>query len=92
MGHHNDSVTPLVDSETLIIDGKGHSIIPGFVDAHTHSLWSGDRLFEFDLKMFKLASTCYLDIPKASGVIYFTANCTTKSTENELTATYESNL
>ena len=59
------------------------------MDAHTHSVWSGDRLFEFDMKMAKpphasVKGQSYLDIHKSGGGIYFTVNHTTKSSESEL--------
>ncbi|VDP94487.1 unnamed protein product, partial [Echinostoma caproni] len=39
------------------IDCKGGCVIPGFVDAHTHPAWAGDRLHEFTLKV---STSCFL--------------------------------
>ncbi|KAA3680562.1 imidazolonepropionase [Paragonimus westermani] len=33
-----------------VVDCNGGCVIPGFVDAHTHPVWAGDRLHEFTLK------------------------------------------
>lgn len=65
------------------INCEGKSIIPGFVDAHTHALYSGDRMNEF---LMKLEGKSYLDIHKAGGGIYFTVNYTRESSEEELLA------
>lgn len=37
------------------------AVVPGFVDGHTHPVWSGDRVHEFAMK---LAGATYLDIHK----------------------------
>lgn len=34
-----------------IIDASGKCILPGFIDGHTHAVWSGDRVHEFVLKV-----------------------------------------
>jgi len=33
------------------IDATGKCVIPGLIDAHTHPVWSGDRVHEFALKL-----------------------------------------
>ena len=66
---------------TETIDCSGKSIIPGLVDAHTHAVFSGDRIHEF---IMKLEGKTYLDIHKAGGGIYFTVNHTRESSEQEL--------
>jgi len=57
------------------------SIIPGLVDAHTHPVWSGDRVNEFKMK---LAGATYMDIHAMGGGIGYTVRCTTESSEDEL--------
>jgi imidazolonepropionase len=52
-----------------IIDARGRVCMPGFVDAHTHALWAGDRLDEIDLKQ---RGASYLDILGAGGGIMST--------------------
>jgi len=65
------------------VDARGGSVLPGLVDAHTHPVWSGDRVHEFAMK---LAGATYLDIHKAGGGIGFTVRHTRASSEGELAA------
>jgi imidazolonepropionase len=67
--------------EEADIDAKGKCVLPGFVDAHTHPVWSGDRCHEFHLK---LAGATYMDIAKMGGGIGFTTECTRTASEEEL--------
>lgn len=36
---------------TETIDAKGQAIVPGFVDPHTHLIFAGDRVDEFELRL-----------------------------------------
>mmetsp|Transcript_40762 Transcript_40762/g.102609 ORF Transcript_40762/g.102609 Transcript_40762/m.102609 type:complete len:448 (+) Transcript_40762:147-1490(+) len=63
------------------IDASGMTLLPGLVDAHTHAVWSGDRVHEF---ASKLAGATYMDIHKAGGGIGFTVRHTRESTADEL--------
>lgn len=38
-------------SWATVVDAKGHSVVPGLVDAHTHPVWAGDRVHEFAMKV-----------------------------------------
>ncbi|KAH3756622.1 metalloprotease family M38 [Pelomyxa schiedti] len=69
---------PLYEEE---VDATGMSIVPGLVDAHTHPVWSGDRVHEYILK---LAGATYMEIHQAGGGIGFTVGHTKKSSEEEL--------
>lgn len=40
----NDGVAEFVGPDTKVIDGKGRTITPGFVDNHCHVLWIGGLL------------------------------------------------
>eukprot|EP00743_Colponemidia_sp_Colp-15_P002051 GILK01002225.1.p1 GENE.GILK01002225.1~~GILK01002225.1.p1 ORF type:complete len:448 (+),score=74.52 GILK01002225.1:72-1346(+) len=64
-------------------DCSGMVIVPGLVDAHTHPVWSGDRVHEFAMK---LAGATYMDIHNAGGGIGFTVKHTRQSSEAELYA------
>ena len=63
------------------LDASGLSITPGLVDGHTHPLWSGDRVHEYELK---LAGATYMDVHKAGGGIGFTVSKTRESSEDDL--------
>ena len=49
-----------------VIDCTGRSICPGFVDAHTHTVFGGDRAAEFELR---IQGASYLEIMAAGGGI-----------------------
>jgi len=63
------------------IDGHGKAAIPGLCDAHTHSVWAGDRVHEFAMK---LAGATYMDIHKLGGGINFTVRHTREADEESL--------
>ena len=58
------------------INAKGKIVMPGFVDSHTHIVFSGSREFELDMK---LNGFSYMDILNKGGGIYYTVNKTRKS-------------
>ncbi|KAI1292788.1 putative imidazolonepropionase [Halotydeus destructor] len=70
---YDDELESYLDDDSTVIDGTNCCLIPGLVDAHTHPVWSGDRLFEYELKM---KGATYLDIHNAGGGIYYTVNAT----------------
>jgi imidazolonepropionase len=85
LGSHIEGVGPELEpqpSDTLI-EGDGRVLMPGFVDAHTHALWAGDRLDELELKQ-KGAS--YLEILRAGGGIASTVRSVRAASEAELSA------
>ena len=43
-------VEALPGSAKLEIDVEGHAVIPALVDPHTHAIWRGDRLEDFDAR------------------------------------------
>lgn len=72
-----------------VIEARGRVLMPGFVDAHTHALWAGDRLDEWDMKR---RGASYLDILKAGGGIMSTVRAVRKATEAELAASLRDRL
>jgi imidazolonepropionase len=70
-----------ISSETEIIDAKGKTVMPGFIDPHTHLIFSGSR--EDELKL-KLEGKSYLDILGMGGGILRTVRETRKASFDEL--------
>jgi len=64
-----------------IIDANGKTVLPGFVDPHTHLVFAGSREFELDMKLKGLT---YMEILKRGGGIVYTVNETRKATTNDL--------
>ena len=62
---------------------RGGTVVPGFVDAHTHVLFAGDRAFELPLKV---RGRGYAEIARAGGGIYSTVRATRRASDAELLA------
>lgn len=69
----------LHDAERL--DGRGGTLVPGFVDPHTHLPWAGSREEEFAAR---LAGKTYQEIAAAGGGILSTVAATRRASEEEL--------
>ena len=65
-------------------DCDGMAVIPGFVDAHTHLVFAGDRSEEFARR---LAGESYQEIAAGGGGILSTVAATRGSSEDELFGT-----
>lgn len=68
-----------------VIDATNKCVVPGFIDAHTHAVWAGDRVHEFALK---LKGASYMEIHKAGGGIGFTVEKTCSASKEELLRLY----
>lgn len=66
-----------------VIDCEGRWITPGLIDPHTHLIFAGDRIAEFELRQ-KGAS--YEEIARAGGGIVSTVHATRAASEAELVA------
>lgn len=71
------------------LSGRGGTLVPGFVDAHTHLPWAGSRETELGQR---LAGRTYLEIAAAGGGILSTVAATRAASEEELTANTLSRL
>lgn len=65
----------------VTIDATGKTLLPGFVDAHTHPAWAGDRGEEIGRR---LAGESYASIAAAGGGILSTVAATRASSDEEL--------
>jgi len=70
-----------IDDNTRIVDADTCSIVPGFVDAHTHAMFAGDRRDELRRR---LAGESYLTIAASGGGIVATVAATRRASEDEL--------
>ena len=76
---HDGSIVALGTSADIVpnftaavsIDATRRVVCPGFVDAHTHIVYAGDRVAEFEMR---IQGAAYLDILAAGGGII----CTTR--------------
>ena len=64
------------------IDADGAAVVPGFVDAHTHVVFAGDRSREHAMR---LAGASYAEIQAIGGGIYGTVRETREATLVDLT-------
>jgi imidazolonepropionase len=72
-------VSPL--RHARIHDVRGHTILPGFVDPHTHAIFAGDRRGELRRR---LAGETYAQIAASGGGIVETVRATREADENTL--------
>ena len=68
-------------ADAEIVDATGRVVLPGFVDAHTHPVFSGDRVDEFELRA---RGATYEEIAAAGGGIRSTVAKTRAAAEEEL--------
>jgi imidazolonepropionase len=66
-----------------IVDARGGAVVPGFVDPHTHVVFSGDRREELRRR---LAGLTYAEIAAEGGGILSTVVATRAATEDRLAA------
>jgi imidazolonepropionase len=65
------------------IDASGKVVLPGFVDAHTHLVFAGDRASEFELR---LQGADYMEILAAGGGIMNTVRATRAASLEDIVA------
>lgn len=66
-----------------VVDAGGRVVLPGFVDAHTHPVFAGNRVDEFELRA---SGATYQQIAAAGGGIKSTVRKTRAASEDELVA------
>lgn len=69
----------LADAE--IVDARGRVVMPGFVDAHTHLVFAGNRIDDFERRA---RGETYEQIAKAGGGIWSTVQKTRTASERDL--------
>jgi imidazolonepropionase len=64
-----------------VVDAGGRVVLPGFVDAHTHPIFGGTRVDEYELRA---SGATYEEIAEAGGGIRSTVRKTRAASEDEL--------
>jgi imidazolonepropionase len=70
-----------IRSADEVIDARGRVVLPGFVDAHTHAVFAGDRIDEYELRA---AGASYEQIAERGGGIRSTVRKTRAASEDDL--------
>jgi len=82
VGGVRDAVSALAPiPDARIIDASAMSVVPGFVDPHTHLVFAGDRRDELRRR---LAGATYAEIAAAGGGILSTVTATRAAGEDDL--------
>ena len=80
VGRESDLIGRYEPGETL--DAAGGTLLPGFVDAHTHPVFGATREAEFDLR---LRGRSYQEITAAGGGIFSSVRSLRETEDEELT-------
>lgn len=96
---HDDKIVAVGTTEELdkqvdvkeyeVIDATGKTVMPGFVDSHTHFIFGGYRADEFS---WRLKGDSYMSIMERGGGINATVVPTREATEEELMEAGEERL
>jgi imidazolonepropionase len=70
-----------IPPHAAVIDAEGRCVTPGFVDAHTHLVFAGNRADEFERR---IAGASYQQIAAEGGGILRTVRLTRAASEDEL--------
>ncbi len=74
-------IDPLITTDYETVDAGGRVVMPGFVDAHTHAVFAGNRVGEFEERA---QGATYQDIAARGGGIQSTVNATRAAPIDEL--------
>lgn len=77
-------VEKMIDGRTTLVDAGGRVVLPGFVDAHTHPVFAGTRVDEFEERS---KGATYQEIAARGGGIQSTVNRTRAASLDELVQT-----
>ncbi len=70
-----------IDAATYVVDAGGRLVTPGFIDAHTHLVFAGNRAGEYEQR---IGGATYQEIAAGGGGIQSTVALTRAATEDEL--------
>lgn len=70
-----------IEPDTEVVDAGGRIVMPGFVDAHTHPVFAGNRADEFEKR---ISGKTYQEIAAEGGGIRSTVRRTRAASEDDL--------
>jgi imidazolonepropionase len=77
-------IEPFIEDSFEVVDAQGRVVLPGFVDAHTHPVFAGTRVNEFEERA---AGATYQQIAAAGGGIQSTVRATREASLDQLVQT-----
>src|SRR5947207_7576096 len=77
----SDEIARNMPDECEVADGRGRVVLPGFVDAHAHPVFAGDRLDDFERRA---EGDSYEQIAAAGGGIWSTVEKTRAASDSDL--------
>lgn len=83
VGPRKEVLDSIDADDAIILDATGKTVMPGFVDPHTHLVFAGSR--ENELR-WKIEGASYTDIASKGGGILSTVNATREESSHELLA------
>ncbi len=78
-----DAVERLISGDCEVVDAGGRVVLPGFVDAHTHPVFAGTRVDEFEQRA---GGMTYQEIAARGGGIQSTVRATRAASIDDLIA------
>src|SRR3954447_2752942 len=77
----SDEIARALPRDCTVVDAEQRVVLPGFVDAHTHPVFAGNRVDEFEMRV---SGASYEEIARHGGGIQSTVRKTRAASEKEL--------
>ncbi|MBM7624999.1 imidazolonepropionase [Sporohalobacter salinus] len=89
VGKTDEIVSKIDEEEFEVIDASGQSVLPGFVDSHTHLVFGGYRADEFN---WRVQGKTYTEIMERGGGIINSVDSTRRASQADLKAAAQKRL